>query len=82
MGGNMGDIYAIKRLDIDRIVYIGQTIRSYKNRWQQHKQVAKNADSSRYALYAAIQKLGIDNFYNSLLFDQYILSYQYLILIG
>ena len=63
MGGNMGDIYAIKRLDIDRIVYIGQTIRSYKNRWQQHKQVAKNADSSRYALYAAIQKLGIDNFY-------------------
>lgn len=63
MGGNMGDIYAIKRLDINKIVYVGQTIRSYKKRWQQHKQVAKNADSSRYALYAAIQKLGVDNFY-------------------
>ena len=63
MGGKMGDIYAIKRLDIDKIVYIGQTIRNYKIRWQQHKQVAKNADSSRYALYAAIQKLGVDNFY-------------------
>ena len=63
----MGDIYAIKRLDIDRIVYIGQTIRSYKNRWQQHKQIAKNVDSSRYALYAVIQKLGIDNFYSLLI---------------
>lgn len=59
----MGDIYAIKRIDIDKIVYIGQTIRNYKVRWQQHKQVAKNADSSRYALYAAIQKFGIQNFY-------------------
>lgn len=59
----MGDIYAIKRKDTDKIVYIGQTIRDYKKRWQQHKQVAKSADSSRYALYAAIQKLGIDNFY-------------------
>ena len=58
----MGDIYAIKRIDINKIVYIGQTIRTYKRRWQQHKQVAKNSDSSRYALYAAIQKLGIDNF--------------------
>ena len=59
----MGDIYGIKRKDIDKIVYIGQTIRSYKIRWQQHKQVAKDADASRYALYAAIQKLGVDNFY-------------------
>ena len=59
----MGDIYAIKRKDINKIVYIGQTIRNYKVRWQQHKQVAKSADSSKYALYAAIQKLGVDNFY-------------------
>jgi group I intron endonuclease len=58
----MGDIYAIIRKDQNKIVYIGQTIRTYKRRWQQHKQVAKYADSSRYALYAAIQKLGIDNF--------------------
>ena len=58
----MGDIYGIKRKDNDKIVYIGQTIRTYKMRWQQHKQVAKTADSSRYALYAAIQKFGIDNF--------------------
>lgn len=64
MGGDyMGDIYAIKRKDINKIVYIGQTIRNYKVRWQQHKQVAKSADSSKYALYAAIQKLGVDNFY-------------------
>lgn len=59
----MGDIYAIKRKDIDKIVYIGQTIRTYKVRWQQHKQVSKSVDASRYALYAAIQKFGIDNFY-------------------
>ena len=62
-GYNMGDIYAIIRKDLNKICYIGQTIRTYKVRWQQHKQVAKNADSSRYALYAAIQKFGIDNFY-------------------
>ena len=34
MGGKMGDIYAIKRLDIDKIVYIDQTIRNYKIPWQ------------------------------------------------
>lgn len=59
----MGDIYGIKRKDLDKIVYVGQTIRSYKRRLQQHKQNAKYADHSRYALYAAIQKLGVDNFY-------------------
>lgn len=58
----MGDIYGVIRKDINKIVYIGQTIRTYKVRWQQHKQTAKNVDSSRYALYAAIQKFGIDNF--------------------
>ena len=74
----MGDIYGIIRRDINKIVYVGQTIRTYKRRWQQHKQVAKYKDSSHYALYAAIQKLGIDNFYpilieqcdNSLLDDR------------
>lgn len=57
----MGDIYGIKRKDLDKIVYVGQTIRSYKRRWQQHKQNAKYADHSRYALYAAIQKLEVGN---------------------
>ena len=30
----MGDIYGIIRKDINKIVYIGQTIRTYKVRWQ------------------------------------------------
>lgn len=60
---NMGDIYGIVRKDKNIICYIGQTIRGYKWRWQQHKQKAKNAQPSHYALYAAIQKYGIDNFY-------------------
>ena len=59
----MGDIYGIVRKDKDIICYIGQTIRTYKQRWQQHKQNAKIANPSKYALYAAIQKYGIDNFY-------------------
>lgn len=56
----MGQIYGIKRKGINKIVYVGQTIRNYKIRWQQHKQQAKER---HYALYNALNKYGIDNFY-------------------
>lgn len=49
----MGDIYGVIRKDINKIVYIGQTIRTYKVRWQQHKQTEKNADSFLWSLIKA-----------------------------
>lgn len=54
----MGHIYGIKKLDEDRIVYVGQTTRNYKIRWQQHKQQKDRP----YALYRAFDKYGIENF--------------------
>lgn len=56
----MGQIYGIKRKSDDKIVYVGQTIRDYKTRWQQHKQQAK---TRHYALYNALNKYGANNFY-------------------
>lgn len=62
MGGEkMGDIYGIVRKENNQIIYIGQTIRSYKRRWQQHKQQAR--EGRPYALYNALRKYGSDNFY-------------------
>lgn len=55
----MGQIYGIKDLKKNEIIYIGQTIRNYKLRWQQHKQQSKERD---YALYNAFKKYGINNF--------------------
>lgn len=59
-GKIMGQIYAIKQKPENKIVYIGQTIRTYKIRWQQHKQQMKER---KYALYNAMNKYGIENFY-------------------
>lgn len=56
----MGQIYCIKQKPEDKIVYIGQTIRTYTSRWQQHKQQAKDR---KYALYNAMNKYGVENFY-------------------
>lgn len=42
-GKIMGQIYAIKQKPENKIVYIGQTIRTYKIRWQQHKQQMKES---------------------------------------
>lgn len=55
----MGQIYGIKDLSKNKIIYIGQTIRNYKVRWQQHKQQSKERN---YALYDAFHKYGINNF--------------------
>lgn len=59
-GEMMGQIYGIKKKDNGKIVYIGQTVRNYKTRWQQHKQQAKVRP---YALYRALNKYGVNNFY-------------------
>lgn len=55
----MGQIYGIKDLSKNKFIYIGQTIRNYKVRWQQHKQQSKDRN---YALYNAFRKQGIKNF--------------------
>lgn len=55
----MGQIYCIKQKPENKIVYIGQTIRTYTSRWQQHKQQAKDR---KYALYNAMNKYGVENF--------------------
>ena len=55
----MGQIYGIKNLLNNKIVYIGQTINSYQKRWQQHKIQSKER---KYALYLAFNKYGIENF--------------------
>ena len=57
----MGDIYGIVRKQDEQIVYVGQTIRNYKIRWQQHKQQAR--EGRPYALYNALRKYGSENFY-------------------
>lgn len=55
----MGQIYGIKNLLTNQVVYVGQTIRTYKIRWQQHKQQSKDR---KYSLYNAFNKYGINNF--------------------
>lgn len=61
----MGQIYGIKNSK-NEFIYIGQTIRNYKVRWQQHKQQAKER---KYALYNAFNKYGIDSFHPELIED-------------
>ena len=60
----MGQIYCIKQKPDNKIIYIGQTIRTYTSRWQQHKQQAKDR---KYALYNAMNKYGVENFYPCLI---------------
>lgn len=60
-----GEIYIIKN-NINKKVYVGQTIRGYRQRFSGHK------SESRYVnrpLYNAFKKYGIDNFYVELLED-------------
>lgn len=58
----LGYIYTITN-NITNKIYIGQTIKP-KERWQKHKQEAKNVDSLLYKshLYNAMNKYGVDNF--------------------
>lgn len=55
---DMGSIYKITN-KINGKVYIGQTSRPLKDRWNQHKNDIYKFDS---AIYLAIRKYGIDNF--------------------
>ena len=56
----MGLIYKITNNQNDK-VYIGKTIQSLKDRWQQHKCDSKNSNKD-YKLYRAMKKYGIENF--------------------
>lgn len=47
--------------EINGKVYIGQTIRSLKQRWKDHKREAKDCKRSR-AIHIAIKKYGVENF--------------------
>ena len=57
----VGHIYIIKNCINDK-VYIGQTVQSVQDRFQQHKYMAKR-DVVTSKLYKAMQELGIDKFY-------------------
>lgn len=52
-------IYRITNIVNDK-VYVGQTIRTLKERWKQHRSQAKHG--STYAIHSAIRKYGEDNF--------------------
>ena len=57
----MGYIYKIENL-INGHIYIGQTIKHYSKRFQQHKVNYNKPYFSHLALYKAFNKYGLDNF--------------------
>ncbi len=59
-------VYAITRVDTDRIVYIGKAIDT-ERRWYQHRKAARKGETQH--LYRAMRKHGIDNFAMSPLFE-------------
>lgn len=60
-----GYIYKIYN-DVNNKIYIGQTIRTVKERWAQHKSVARTHVDSL-VLHSAMNKYGIDNFHIELI---------------
>lgn len=58
----MGIIYIIKNKINDK-VYIGQTNHTLEDRWKYHKKASKDKNKTKYKIYKAINKYGIDNFY-------------------
>lgn len=57
----MGYIYKIQNL-INNHVYIGQTVKSYEKRFQQHKNNYDKPYFSQLTLYKAFKKYGLENF--------------------
>lgn len=57
---SIGTIYKITNT-INNKIYIGQTIKSVKQRWAKHLNTAKNNNSPK-AIHKAIQKYGKENF--------------------
>lgn len=57
----MGYIYKIQNL-INNRVYIGQTMKSYEKRFQQHKNNYDKPYFSQLTLYKAFKKYGLENF--------------------
>lgn len=57
----MGYIYKITN-DIDNKIYIGQTTKSLKKRWRQHKCCSTKPYFSQVVLYKAINEYGIEHF--------------------
>lgn len=58
----MAQIYKITNL-INNKIYIGETIRSIRVRWNEHKHEAlKNGHGFTYPIHGAMHKYGIDNF--------------------
>lgn len=57
----MGYIYKIQNL-INNRVYIGQTVKSYEKRFQQHKNNYDKPYFSQLTLYKAFKKYGLENF--------------------
>lgn len=58
----MGHIYKITN-DINNKVYIGQTVKTIKKRWQQHQCNSSKEYFNQVVLYKAISKYGIEHFH-------------------
>lgn len=58
----MGYIYIIRNY-INEKVYIGQTTKNIEDRWKQHLYNAINSKTRNQALYLAMRKYGVENFY-------------------
>lgn len=63
----IGCIYIIKN-KINNKVYIGQTSQGIENRWKQHTKPSV-IKSKKYAIYRAMNKYGVENFYYEVLED-------------
>lgn len=63
----IGCIYIIKN-KINNKVYIGQTSQGIENRWKQHTKPSA-IKSEKYAIYRAMNKYGVENFYYEVLED-------------
>ena len=58
----MGYIYKITN-DVNNKVYIGQTVKTIKKRWQQHQCNSKKEYFSQIVLYKAMNKYGLEHFH-------------------
>ena len=63
-----GYIYCIENL-INGKKYIGQTIRTIKQRWKQHVYTSRSSNSNKYPIHLAINKYGEKNFNIYLLYQ-------------
>ena len=68
-----GSIYVVRNTVNDK-VYVGQTVRTVKERWNDHLKPTEHKRHGKYKLYRAMNKYGADKFYVSTLEENIPLS--------